>query len=837
MSKPTEVRRSPNGARWIIAMLFGVSLFLGFFVLPDTEALAHTTWVQWWTIALGFALAETWVVHLHFRSETGSFSLFEVPLVLGLVYLDPQLLWLATLLGPTVALVVVRRQPMIKVLFNAANLSLDAGIAAVLVHWLAGPDILAPISWVAIAVATMMATAVQIGSLAAVIVTTEGIVRRKQVLSMLATASVVAVANTSLALVAALLIKAEPVSILLLTAPVIVLVIAYRAYVAERNQREQVEFLYASTKALRETPETTSAAASLLEEVVSMFRAERAILFLLPSDDAASDKMATTCYSFVNGGSFAHIIDDEVVISELVEFGRKPNITPSPAATHLASFLDSEGIDTAMIGTLLGTNRDVGVLIVANRLGNVMSFTLEDLRLFGTLLEHAAVALENDQLEQALNEMRRLERRLAHQAHHDGLTGLMNRTMFASTLAAACNENRPVSVLYVDLDDFKVVNDSLGHEAGDFVLNEVANRIRSLIRPNDLPARLGGDEFAILLDTGDQARLVGRRLIQSLHEPIYFADHDIRIGASVGLAHASGTETDPELLLNDADIAMYAAKSKGKGALVEFEPAMRVELSKRRVLRTELRQAIESDEFEIVYQPIVEPSTGDPVGAEALVRWNREGHVRMPDEFIGEAERGGMIVAIDRTVLTKVVHALGDMPDDRPGFISLNLSARNFLEDDLTDLFAQTLAVARLRSDRLVVEITETALIRDPPGTIRQLAALRELGIRVALDDFGTGYSSLSYLRRLPVDILKIAAPFIADIEQDDSFVRTIIDLGRNLGLTIVAEGVESEGQRRKLQELGCDLAQGFLFSRPLPRDQFFHWKYQPDPEVRPLSE
>ncbi len=251
MSEQTPVRRSPTGARWIIAILFGASLGLGLFVLPDLEAPASAPWIQWWTIAIGLALAESWVVHLHFRSETGSFSLFEVPLVLGLVYLDPQLLWLATLLGPTMVLVVVRRQPTIKVLFNAANLSLDAAVAALLVHWFAGPDILAPLSWIAIAVATMTATAVQIGSLAAVIVTTEGIVRRKQVLSMLATASVVAVANTSLALVAALLIDAEPVSILLLTAPVIVLVIAYRAYVAERNQREQVEFLYASTKARR----------------------------------------------------------------------------------------------------------------------------------------------------------------------------------------------------------------------------------------------------------------------------------------------------------------------------------------------------------------------------------------------------------------------------------------------------------------------------------------------------------------------------------------------------------------------------------------------------------
>jgi diguanylate cyclase (GGDEF)-like protein len=576
-----------------------------------------------------------------------------------------------------------------------------------------------------------------------------------------------------------------------------------------------VEFLFSSTKALRESPETTSAAASLLKEVVSMFRAERAHLHLLPRDE--HDGLAATHFRHENGATIAHVHDREDELpGRLAEFASTVTLVESPRDIgSLAEFFDRESIHSAMIGTLRGADRNIGVLIAANRLGQVTPFTREDLRLFETLVHQAAVALENDQLEQALDAMTRLERELAHQAHHDGLTGLANRAMFTEKLTAAMSSEEQPAILYLDLDDFKVINDSLGHEAGDHVLAEVGHRVQAVVRPSDTVARLGGDEFAVLLPNSDQAEVVARRIIRSLHETILFADHELQIGVSIGLARANGESDGPAGLLSDADMAMYAAKSKGKGAVVEFVAEMREQVSKQRRLRTQLRRAIDDDEFEVVFQPIVGPSSGALIGAEALVRWNHEGGHETPDTFIPEAERAGLVVSIDRTVLAKAVAVFDALPRDDLSFISVNLSAQNFLEDDLADYFARTLMVAGVDPDRLVVEVTETALIRDPERTIEQLTELRDLGLRIALDDFGTGYSSLSYLHRLPVDILKIARPFIADVENDETFVRTMIDLGKNLGLLIVAEGVETEAQRLIVAELGCDMAQGYLFGRP----------------------
>ncbi len=804
-----------RSAWFLTTLLLVLSLGLGIIGLADRPALHPTLGLPWWVMAMTFALVESWVVQLHFRSETGSFSLFELPLVLGLIFVTPQQLWLAAIIGVGFALTVVRRQPAIKVAFNVANLSMHVAVASLVAHTFIDGDPLAPTSWLVLAGATMLGGVLQIVTLATVIVATEGVFRQTQILTMLVTATVISASTTAQALVAAVLIQAEPLSLLLLCVPVTVLLVAYRAYVAERNQREQVEFLYSSTKALRESPETTSAAAWLLGEVVSMFRVEQAHLLLLPRDD---NELTATHFRHENGATTAHIHDrDDQVPAQLANFATIATLVESPRNVgSLAGFFEQESIRDAMVGTLRGPNRDIGVLIAANRLGQVTQFTAEDLGLFETLVHQAAAALENDQLEHAMDQMNRLERQLAHQAHHDGLTGLANRSRFTDELSAAiASQDRP-ALLYLDLDDFKVINDSLGHGAGDHVLAEVGRRLEALVRPSDVAARLGGDEFAVLLPKSENAELVARRIMQSLHETISFADHELQVGVSIGLARATGDSRGPADLLNDADIAMYSAKSQGKGALVEFLPTMRQKVSKQRRLRTQLRRAVDQDEFNVVYQPIVELSSGDLIGAEALVRWNNEGSQEAPDNFIPEAERAGLVVSIDRSVLAKVARAFDVLPLDDRMFISVNLSAQNFQEDDLADHFARTMMSAGADPHRLVVEVTETALIRDPERTIRQLSDLKELGVRIALDDFGTGFSSLSYLHRLPVDILKIAQPFIADMENDETFVRTMIDLGKNLGLQVVAEGLETQAQRLRVADLGCDMAQGYLFGRPM---------------------
>lgn len=548
-----------------------------------------------------------------------------------------------------------------------------------------------------------------------------------------------------------------------------------------------------------------------------MFRSARGDLYVFTRPEEPG---SGALFRFAGGATVAHPLEDDAAANRLAELAPEPVIA-TPGEGVWGDRLGS-GVRDAMVGVLHGARRDIAVLVVANRLGNVTSFTAEDLRLFETLVQHAAVALENDQLEQALGEMRRLEQDLAHQANHDTLTGLANRQLFGEELAGHLDRGSSVSVLYIDLDDFKVVNDTLGHDAGDHVLVEVARRIGSVIRPTDTAARLGGDEFAVVLPDSVQPELVARRLIQSLHDPFLIGDHDAQIGASIGVATSATGQIEASVLLNDADVAMYSAKSAGKGSVVVFEPSMKEHVSKQRRIRTQLRRAIDLDEFEVAYQPIVDLETGRVAGAEALVRWHAPDGVQMPGTFIGEAERAGPIVPIDRNVLSKVVDRLDDLSSavEAPTFVSVNLSARNFQQDDLIDHFARTLMHAGADPSRLVAEITETALLRDPDRTVDLLIELRSLGVRIALDDFGTGYSSLSYLRRLPVDILKIAQPFVSDVAVDDTFVRTMVDLGKNLGLTIVAEGIEEPEQLDTLRGLGCDLGQGYHFAQPMPYDR-----------------
>ncbi len=805
--------RGGKAAPWsIIVALWACSLALGLVALSGIEPAHESIRVPWWMLALAFGLAETWVVHLHFRSETTSFSLFELPLVFGLIFTAPQEVWAATILGTGLSLIVVRRQPAIKVAFNVANLSFHASLAALIAHQFIANDPLAPRSWFVLAGSTMVGGAIQILALGGIITVSEGTLRRRQLAGMLASGLIISAANTAQALIGAILLQAERTSVGLLLAPVVALLLAYRAYVAERNNREQVEFLHSSTKALRENPEITTAAAALLSEATSMFRAERADLIFFTGEESN----VVTHFRHENGATVGEAVDDADHQNELRRLVSATRIVDRPVELeHLEELLGATKFRDAIVGSLEGAKRDVGALIVTNRLGTVTSFNEEDLRLFETLVQQAAIALENDQLEQAISEMRRLERHLAHQATHDGLTGLVNRTLLGERLEAALAEvGRRVSVLYVDLDDFKVVNDTLGHQAGDQVLVEVSRRINNVVRPSDTVSRLGGDEFAVLLPHSEQPAIVARRIIQALHEPILYAEHDILIGASVGLATAD-EHSSASLLLNDADLAMYAAKGNGKGAVVEFHSSMRDDITNRRRIRTQLRTAIEDDEFEVVYQPIVDLASGGIEGAEALVRWNSGEGLRMPATFIGEAERAGLITSIDRNVLSKVLSTLTDLDEHEPSFVSVNLSARNFQDDDLADHFARSLMSTGVAPTRLVVEITETALLRDPDRTVGILSDLREMGLRVALDDFGTGFSSLSYLRRLPVDILKIAQPFVADVEEDDTFVRAMIDLGKTLGLQIVAEGVETAGQRDVLLELGCDLVQGYLFGVP----------------------
>jgi diguanylate cyclase (GGDEF)-like protein/PAS domain S-box-containing protein len=428
-----------------------------------------------------------------------------------------------------------------------------------------------------------------------------------------------------------------------------------------------------------------------------------------------------------------------------------------------------------------------------------------------------------------VSERKTLEERLAHHAFHDSLTGLANRRQFQERVQAALLDPRRrasgLAVLFLDLDDFKTVNDSLGHSAGDELLVYVAQRLKRCLRAHDLPARIGGDEFAVLLDNaGSEAEVeaIAHRIVSVLDEPHTVQGTEVLARASIGIAVPGVDEYDGDSLLRNADTSMYSVKRTGKGSYTFFEAAMHERVVQQLQLDAELRHAVDRNEFVLHYQPIMHLATQAILGVEALLRWQHPTRGLLgPGEFIDRVEANGLIVPLGRWVLEDACRQLRRW-DHRHGHIglSINISARQ-LQDEafLTDV-RDAATKAGIDPRRLTLEITETALMRDTAATIHLLAELKQLGVRLAFDDFGTGYSSLSYLRRFPVDVVKIDRSFIEDVGkgiEESALPDAIIALCQAFRIQSVAEGIELHSQLAHLQAVGCYAGQGFYFSRPLP--------------------
>jgi diguanylate cyclase (GGDEF)-like protein/PAS domain S-box-containing protein len=421
-----------------------------------------------------------------------------------------------------------------------------------------------------------------------------------------------------------------------------------------------------------------------------------------------------------------------------------------------------------------------------------------------------------------VSERRRLEEQLIHQAFHDPLTGLANRALFrdrvSHALALAQRRGNSVTVLFMDLDDFKTVNDSLGHGEGDRLLIAAAERFLACARSADTVARLGGDEFAILIEGADGREGLPDRLAAAMSHPFSLSGNQVRVTASIGVASASSDDSADDLLRN-ADMAMYAAKRHGKGRAATYESKMYADIRERLDLEAALRAAIEGNQLTLFYQPIVNLQSGGIYGVEALVRWEHPQFGRLlPPHFIPLAEETGLIVQLGAWVLGEAcrqVHAWRRRYPELPLAISVNISGRQLQGAGLTDALRQTLTSSGVEPSAVVLEITESVLMQQTDAVLERLQQLKTLGVRLAIDDFGTGYSSLSYLQRFPIDILKIAKPFVEEVGQGadrSALARAIIGLGDTLKLRTIAEGIERAEQRAALIELGCSLGQGHHF-------------------------
>lgn len=424
---------------------------------------------------------------------------------------------------------------------------------------------------------------------------------------------------------------------------------------------------------------------------------------------------------------------------------------------------------------------------------------------------------------------------LAKQALKDPLTSLPNRALFmdrlAHTLARLERRADRLAVLFLDLDRFKVINDSLGHSVGDRLLIEVSRRLQTCLRPEDTVARLGGDEFGILLEgVNDESRAtrVAERIASALRGAFTFDGREVFITASIGIALSPSPQSQPEEILRDADLAMYHAKAQGKVQFAVFDASMNAAAVERLNLEMDLRSALDRREFRLYYQPVVELSTGRVREMEALIRWeHRQRGLLLPGDFIGLTEETGLILPIGRWVLAEACQQARqwqtDFPAEPPLVMSVNLSARQVQQENLVEEIAEILRESGLEPSHLKLEITENVVMNDAPATLAKLHALRDLGVRLAIDDFGTGYSSLNYLKRFPVETLKIDRSFVKGIGrrgEDTAIVQAVITVAKSLDVNVTAEGIETEEQLTRLQALGCDRGQGYYFARPLAADR-----------------
>jgi len=824
----------PAGALriWFLSGLLAtiaLALFLGV-VRHITPSLAPV-YIPWWALAIGFYLAETNVVHLEFRRQAHTFSLSEIPLVIGLVFATPTDFVIAHMIGAGLGLV-VRRQPAIKLAFNLSHFALEATLAVTVFNLLANGELYPGVSvWMAAFAATIVVNVVGIMSIAIAIAFAEGRWHADRLPEVLKLGLAVGLTNTSLALMGVTILWLQPTAAWLLGIPIALILLAYRTLMSEREKNKSLEFLYESTRILQRSPELDEAVSDLLQHARTMFRAGRARLVLFPTRPG---EMALE--TVIGPG------EDRQVMREIPFDIEDPLYRRALAENHAYLYERANShsdeieqrypdMQDAMVAMLRGdTAQAIGMLVIGDRLGDVTSFVAEDLKLFETLANHAAVAFENGQLGRALAQLAELKERLRHQAYHDVLTGLGNRALFLErlneALAAELRTGKTgPAILFVDLDDFKTVNDSLGHAAGDELLRAVADRLTSCLRPTDIAVRLGGDEFGVIIAEGDMgvAVAIAERILEAFRAPFDLNGTEVGIHGSIGIAVSRRPNEGAEALVRDADVAMYTAKASGKGNFAVFQPQFYAAVVQRHALKGDLQRAVDDKRFVLHYQPITDLTTGEITAVEALIRWRHPARgLVLPAEFIPFAEETGLILPIGRWVLEQAmeqVHTWRESTGLEFPRLSVNVSARQVQQPNFVDEIAELVLRSGLPASRLTLEITETLMMQNAELTIARLQAVRALGINVALDDFGTGWSSMAWLRELPVDAIKIPKEFLGGLgasENDWEFARAIVTLGHSLRLGVIAEGIEYADQVERLRAIGVDSGQGFYFSPPV---------------------
>jgi diguanylate cyclase (GGDEF)-like protein len=726
------------------------------------------------------------------------------------------------LTGELVFLTVREHQPVRKLAMNLSAFFAETVVLLTVQQALIGEmDALRPVTWLVALVAVIACEVVGFAAVATAVRWHAGSLTFASIMKI---GLVTAPANTSLALVICVLLDVQPSAVPLLGGVAVFLLVTYRAYSSLRQRYESLSLLYDFTHLVSGAREPDEVLDAMLSQAKDLLRAERAEFWLFTGtefcrryvvDDAGQSSTRIPIPTGV-----AQLLSDDFAVGRDAML-----ISRDEQSERLRAVLTDLGARDVLLAPIVEGDALIGFVVVANRLSDIYTFVPQDVRMFATLASHAGVALQNGRLIVRLHDQ---ARQREHEALHDPLTGLPNRVLFADRLerrfAEGTGEAGGIAIALMDLDGFKEINDTLGHQSGDRVLIEVGHRLRSAIDESTLVVRLGGDEFALLAaphTTRSEVEALCRQILTSIAEPMEIDGIRVTMGVSIGLAIAPLDGDDVDTLIKRADVAMYSAKS-GRGGGVSFYDPERDENTPRRLaLAHELRLAVNAGQLRSVFQPKVSLIDGHITGLECLCRWDHPTlGVIMPDEFIPLADRIGVSGSLTAFMLTAALeHADRWRAAGHDWGVAVNISMHTLLDLELIGMVRRLLERSTVPPGRVTLEITETHVMSDAVRTTRALEELAGLGVRLSVDDFGTGYSSLAYLQKLPVHEVKIDKGFVQKLSTDrgsEAIVRSVIDLARNLDLWVVAEGVEDLGALTRLRDLGCEEAQGYFFAAPM---------------------
>ncbi|CAA9215224.1 MAG: diguanylate cyclase/phosphodiesterase (GGDEF & EAL domains) with PAS/PAC sensor(s) [uncultured Acidimicrobiales bacterium] len=777
-------------------------------------------------IAAGFAAADAALVHLRFGHDRWSFNWSEVVVVVGLSVLPPPWIVLVAPVGVAVANLSLRRAP-VKVIFNVGVVAVGTTAAWVsfsLVHALASDAGTVP-TMLRLTAASLASWAVTTAAVSCAVAKSQNVPVGRVHAKALRMNLVVWVGNTTIGCLAVGVATAEPVALFAIPALTAMLAVIYRGYLVALEERDTWERLQAVSRQLLGA-DAESMAEVALDGALALLQAEFADLVLVEDErDRAGlgwrrsaggpvERLGGDPFD-LTPGSWGRVLSDRAPFTI--------DVSSSSGPQH-AELVDL-GLTSISAAPLLVHGRCLGTLRIGFR--GPVRLRARERQVLETFANHISAAANAVQLFERLRSL----------ALIDALTGLPNRAELTGRLRDAVADDGFVAVLFLDLDRFKVVNDSLGHQAGDRVLQEAAARLRAALPEGAIAGRFGGDEFVVVWPgMADEAVAadVAARLASAVAKPIEVDGSQLLLTASVGVVIASGRSATPAGLLRDADAAMYLAKERGRDRVELFTAAVRTTAVRRLELENELRAAVEMAELVVHYQPIVNLQDRRPVGAEALLRWHHPQRGLVPTtEFVALAEETRLILSLGAWVLGEAVGNLRhwDEVTGEPLGVSVNLSAHQLSSSRLVDEVVGILSGAGAEASRVTFEVTESSLVDLAGEAVGNLGRLRALGCTIALDDFGTGWSSLSYLQRLPVDCLKLDRSFVARLDEDGrdrAVVGSLVNLAHALGLVVVAEGVERMAQLDVLVDFGCDAAQGYLLQPPCAAEAMLRAVAQP---------